>query len=218
MGDISVRTTCPYCGVGCGVLAATTNDGAVAISGDTEHPANFGRLCSKGSALGETLELDDRLLHPIVDGKRASWDAALDLVAGRFSRRSTCSAPSAMVGSRRSGSWRPTPTIACRRPTMFARRWRHVRSSSFPTSRATPIRRHSRTFCCLLPDGARRTAPSPIRSAASRGNAPFCPPPAKRDRTGGSSPRSASVWPKTRVGPRHSTPRPLPKSSASMRG
>src|SRR5919112_1791464 len=79
------RTTCPYCGVGCGVLAMPQEDGSVAIKGDEQHPANFGRLCSKGSALGETLSLDDRLLYPEVDGRKTSWDEALDLVARRFS-------------------------------------------------------------------------------------------------------------------------------------
>ena len=53
----AVRTTCPYCGVGCGVLAKADGHGGAEISGDPEHPANFGRLCSKGSALGETLGL-----------------------------------------------------------------------------------------------------------------------------------------------------------------
>jgi len=77
-----VRTTCPYCGVGCGVLATPDGQGGAAIAGDPEHPANFGRLCSKGSALGETLGLETRLLHPIVDGRRATWEAALDHVAG----------------------------------------------------------------------------------------------------------------------------------------
>ncbi len=81
----STRTTCPYCGVGCGVLASPRADGTVAIAGDTAHPANFGRLCSKGSALGETLIPERRLLHPSMDGARASWDAALDFVAARFS-------------------------------------------------------------------------------------------------------------------------------------
>jgi assimilatory nitrate reductase catalytic subunit len=57
-----VRTTCPYCGVGCGVLAEVKPDGSVAVRGDPEHPANFGRLCSKGSALGVTVGLDGRLL------------------------------------------------------------------------------------------------------------------------------------------------------------
>lgn len=78
------RTTCPYCGVGCGVLATLQEDGSVAIKGDQQHPANYGRLCSKGSALGETLSLDDRLLYPEIAGHRARWDEALDLVAQRF--------------------------------------------------------------------------------------------------------------------------------------
>jgi len=81
----TVRTTCPYCGVGCGVLATRQDDGTVSIAGDLEHPANFGRLCSKGSALAETLSLDDRLLYPEISGERTGWDTALDLVAERFS-------------------------------------------------------------------------------------------------------------------------------------
>ena len=59
-------------------------DGSVGIAGDPDHPANFGRLCSKGSALGETVGLDGRLLYPEVGGRRAGWDEALDLVASRF--------------------------------------------------------------------------------------------------------------------------------------
>ena len=81
----TIKTTCPYCGVGCGVLATPRPDGSVTIAGDPDHPANFGRLCSKGSALGETLSLDGRLLHPEIDGQRVGWDEALDLVAKRFS-------------------------------------------------------------------------------------------------------------------------------------
>jgi nitrite reductase (NADH) small subunit len=83
-GMTTTRTTCPYCGVGCGVLATPQPDGSVTIAGDPDHPANFGRLCSKGSALGETLSLDGRLLHPEIKGARASWDDALDLVATIF--------------------------------------------------------------------------------------------------------------------------------------
>ncbi|MBI3507763.1 MAG: molybdopterin-dependent oxidoreductase [Proteobacteria bacterium] len=82
--DAAVRTTCPYCGVGCGIVATPDASGGAAIAGDAEHPANFGRLCSKGSALGETLSLDGRLLYPEIDGRRASWDEALDRVAERF--------------------------------------------------------------------------------------------------------------------------------------
>ena len=79
-----VRTTCPYCGVGCGVVVSREDDATVTVKGDKDHPANYGRLCSKGSALGETIDLDGRLLHPQVAGKRASWDEALDLVSSRF--------------------------------------------------------------------------------------------------------------------------------------
>jgi assimilatory nitrate reductase catalytic subunit len=75
-----IRTTCPYCGVGCGVVALPDGRGGAEIAGDHVHPANQGRLCSKGAALGETLSLDDRLLHPEVDGRRVSWAAALDAV------------------------------------------------------------------------------------------------------------------------------------------
>lgn len=80
----TIQTTCPYCGVGCGVLATPQADGKVAIEGDTTHPANLGRLCSKGSALGETVDLSNRLLYPKVDGKRVSWDEALNTVSRKF--------------------------------------------------------------------------------------------------------------------------------------
>src|SRR5689334_19914510 len=85
----AIRTTCAYCGVGCGVLATPDGEGGAAISGDPGHPANFGRLCSKGSALGETLGLEERLLHPMIrcsKGKfeRVAWEDALDHVANRL--------------------------------------------------------------------------------------------------------------------------------------
>ena len=79
-----IRTTCAYCGVGCGITATLTGERSVTIKGDTEHPANAGRLCSKGTHLGETVSLEGRLLHPMIGDKRASWDKALDLVARRF--------------------------------------------------------------------------------------------------------------------------------------
>jgi assimilatory nitrate reductase catalytic subunit len=80
------RTTCPYCGVGCGILATPDGKGGAAIAGDPAHPANRGRLCSKGSALGETLALGTRVLHPLKRNARGaydrvSWDEALDAVA-----------------------------------------------------------------------------------------------------------------------------------------
>jgi len=76
-----VRTTCPYCGVGCGILARVEPGGRAEVRGDPEHPANFGRLCSKGAALVETLDLAPRLLYPEVRGARVDWDMALDTVA-----------------------------------------------------------------------------------------------------------------------------------------
>jgi assimilatory nitrate reductase catalytic subunit len=81
----TVRTTCPYCGVGCGVLA-TPGGAAIAIAGDPLHPANAGRLCSKGSALGETVGREDRLLTPQLRGQPTDWNTALDTVAQGFRR------------------------------------------------------------------------------------------------------------------------------------
>jgi assimilatory nitrate reductase catalytic subunit len=85
-GQAGIRTTCAYCGVGCGVVMTPDGSGGSKATGDTEHPANFGRLCSKGAALGETLGLEGRLLSPIVDGVEADWDTALDRVATEFSQ------------------------------------------------------------------------------------------------------------------------------------
>lgn len=97
----TVATTCPYCGVGCGVLARPDGSGGATIAGDPEHPANFGRLCSKGSALSETLSLDGRLLHPMLrEGahlRRATWDEALSRVASGFQRVIDAHGPQAVA-------------------------------------------------------------------------------------------------------------------------
>ncbi len=84
--DARVKTTCPYCGVGCGVVATRHANGEVSVEGDPDHPANLGRLCSKGTALGDTVGLDGRLLEPHVDGAPATWDEALSLIASRFAQ------------------------------------------------------------------------------------------------------------------------------------
>jgi assimilatory nitrate reductase catalytic subunit len=70
--------------VGCGVLATPRKGGAVDVRGDPAHPANLGKLCVKGSALGETVGLEDRLLHPQVRGERVGWDTAISTVANAF--------------------------------------------------------------------------------------------------------------------------------------
>ena len=80
----AVRTTCAYCGVGCGILATRTGERSVEIRGDPDHPANGGRLYSKGTHLGETVGLEGRLLAPVIGRRRASWDKVLDLVAARL--------------------------------------------------------------------------------------------------------------------------------------
>lgn len=83
MNSATISTTCAYCGVGCGVKIQPQQEGCT-VSGDASHPANFGRLCVKGSALGETLDLDGRLLHPEIDRQPVSWSQALDTVAQRL--------------------------------------------------------------------------------------------------------------------------------------
>lgn len=82
-----VKTTCPYCGVGCGVVATVKDDNGganscnISVRGDETHPTNKGILCSKGMALAETLDHKERLLRPVVDGKQVSWNNALNEVA-----------------------------------------------------------------------------------------------------------------------------------------
>src|SRR6185437_17088008 len=90
-GVSSIFTTCPYCGVGCGI---TVCDGG--LKGDVAHPANFGRLCSKGAALKDTLGAAERLTTPMLNGEPASWDAALDYIADEFGRIRTQHGPDAI--------------------------------------------------------------------------------------------------------------------------
>ena len=85
-----VKSYCPYCGVGCGLLAGI-RDGAVAkIKGDPEHPSSRGDLCLKAVYLPETLQTADRLLYPQIRScqegpfKRASWPQTMTYLAKRF--------------------------------------------------------------------------------------------------------------------------------------
>jgi len=66
------------------VLITPDAEGGVTVAGDPDHPANFGRLCSKGTALGQTIDLEGRLLYPEINGVRCDWDQALDKVASGF--------------------------------------------------------------------------------------------------------------------------------------
>ncbi len=84
------QTTCPYCGVGCGVDIEVKHEAGqilpVSLQGTPEHPANYGRLCVKGSHLLETTGLDHRLLYPEVSGEQVSWEKATSKVASSFKR------------------------------------------------------------------------------------------------------------------------------------
>ncbi len=90
------KSTCPYCGVGCGVIIESQGAQITGVRGDPDHPANFGRLCTKGSTLHHTatqaVTMQTRLLQPQVRKVRGepaeavNWDAALDLAADRFHR------------------------------------------------------------------------------------------------------------------------------------
>ena len=84
INNTTVNTTCPYCGVGCGVAISPANKNGMAVSGDSDHPANRGNLCLKGKTLGETVTSEGRLLYPTAYGERCSWDNALTLIAGKF--------------------------------------------------------------------------------------------------------------------------------------
>ena len=77
-------TTCPYCGVGCGVVARTDGHRVIAVEGDRHHPANFGQLCVKGSALADTTGADSRLEAPRVDGVDCDWETAMTEVSARM--------------------------------------------------------------------------------------------------------------------------------------
>jgi len=77
------QSTCPYCGVGCGIVVEKQS--GLQLAGDKDHPANFGRLCVKGSALAQTLGEQGRLLAPTVDGQTVSWPEAIGAVSNRLS-------------------------------------------------------------------------------------------------------------------------------------
>ncbi|MDI1238807.1 MAG: molybdopterin-dependent oxidoreductase [Polaromonas sp.] len=95
-GVKQTRSTCPYCGVGCGVIIESAGDEITGLRGDPDHPANFGRLCTKGSTLHLTashaVTRQTRLLHPMQRAQRGgvpqriSWDSALDAASEGFTR------------------------------------------------------------------------------------------------------------------------------------
>jgi ferredoxin-nitrate reductase len=88
----SIKTTCCYCGVGCGIIVHKDRDGKLHVEGDKDHPVNKGMLCSKGMNLHYTvMDTSDRLLYPEMrynknmPRQRVSWDQALERTAAVFS-------------------------------------------------------------------------------------------------------------------------------------
>lgn len=89
----TTTSTCCYCGVGCGVLIESTGGRIVGVRGDPQHPANFGRLCSKGNSLHKSatdaVVAQARLLRPMLRMRRGvapealGWDTAMDFAAER---------------------------------------------------------------------------------------------------------------------------------------
>ena len=99
MMALETRSTCPYCGVGCGVVIESQGGQITGVRGDPDHPANFGRLCTKGSTLHLTasplVTQQTRLLRPMRRLNRhinrnekpqaVSWDIAMGFaVAGQM--------------------------------------------------------------------------------------------------------------------------------------
>ncbi|HQT25664.1 MAG TPA: molybdopterin-dependent oxidoreductase [Burkholderiales bacterium] len=84
----TIRSTCCYCGVGCGVLIRHDGLRILGVAGDPDHPANLGKLCTKGSTLHLTAGTGGRALYPELrrngESVRVSWESALDHAADRF--------------------------------------------------------------------------------------------------------------------------------------
>ena len=91
MTSKTYKTTCSYCGVGCGILAKKDSKGRLSVQGDPNHPVNKGMLCSKGMNLHHTVQdKSDRILYPEMrfhkkhSRQQVSWDVALDRAASVF--------------------------------------------------------------------------------------------------------------------------------------
>jgi assimilatory nitrate reductase catalytic subunit len=91
-----IATTCCYCGVGCGVLASVYGNTITSVRGDPKHPANFGRLCTKGLSLHKA-DPSFRGLFPEIDGERKSWDQTLEYLAERFAQTIARHGPDAVA-------------------------------------------------------------------------------------------------------------------------
>ncbi len=80
-----IKTTCPYCGVGCGIEVSGGQDN-YNVRGDPRHPANFGKLCIKGKNIAQTLSNDNRLELPTINGQPQAWTRTLDYIASKLNK------------------------------------------------------------------------------------------------------------------------------------
>lgn len=92
MQNTEIKTTCSYCGVGCGILVTTDAKNGVSVKGDPNHPVNKGMLCSKGMNLHYVAnDISDRILYPEMRWsrnqplERVNWDQAIERAAAVFS-------------------------------------------------------------------------------------------------------------------------------------
>ena len=99
-----VRTTCPYCGVGCQMELNVKNNRIVKVTTSRydDDPPNRGSLCIKGRFGYDFVSHPDRLTMPLVrkNGKLAevSWDEAIDFVGEKLSTIKKEHGPDAIAG------------------------------------------------------------------------------------------------------------------------
>jgi formate dehydrogenase alpha subunit len=97
-----VRTICPYCGCGCGLVLGIRGDKIVQVRGDERNPSSHGSLCVKGRFGLDYVNADDRLTQPLIrengELRPATWDEALGLIASKFSEIKTAHGPDALAG------------------------------------------------------------------------------------------------------------------------
>jgi len=147
---MTTASTCCYCGVGCGVLIEHDGERILDVAGDPSHPANLGKLCSKGSTLHLTGDLGARALYPELRlGKglargRTDWASALEHAASVFAETIREHGPDsvAFYVSGQLLTWIPTRGCAC------PRRWSATSAAWAPTPRPAPTKISSRPTAC----------------------------------------------------------------------
>ncbi|ROM48641.1 reductase [Pseudomonas canadensis] len=103
MADQSIRSVCPYCGVGCGIVMQVQDNKVVKVIGDKAHPTNFGRLCTKGTTCGQAIAESGRMENAYVrqarehDPVRIGMDNAIRETARRLRHTLDTHGPDALA-------------------------------------------------------------------------------------------------------------------------